>query len=238
MHKIEIGKILGEAFSIYGKHWQTLLGLSASIYVLLAVILAIVVPLVVTVPILGIIAGLVGFAISILASVVLQGMFVLAIDDLRDGTQDLSFGQLYERALPFLGPLLLTGILVGLGVLGGLILLIIPGIILAIRWSVTGPIVVLEGVSGVAALRRSVELVKGNGMDMFGLLFVTGLLLGCVNLGIGYVLAQLVSGEFATAIVKQIPAVFTAPISASVTVLAYFALRGDTRTGETPIPAA
>ena len=51
----------------------------------------------------------------------------------------------------------------------GLIALIIPGIIFAIRYSQVAYVVVDEGITGMAALRRSEELVAKRKMDMAGL---------------------------------------------------------------------
>ena len=58
----------------------------------------------------------------------------------------------------------------GLGVGLGLILLIVPGVLLAIRWAVATPIVMLEGLGARAAMRRSQELVVGHRKDVFRVL--------------------------------------------------------------------
>jgi len=68
------------------------------------------------------------------------------------------------------------GILVTLLVLGGLFLLIIPGIIWAIKYSFA-PYLVVEGVSPVEALKKSGELTKGYKWDIF----LFGLLVGLIN---------------------------------------------------------
>ena len=54
----------------------------------------------------------------------------------------------------------LTAILFGLGVWVGLLLFIIPGIMLMLRWSVAVPACVLEGTGPVASLGRSAALTQ------------------------------------------------------------------------------
>ncbi len=182
-------------------------------------------------PMLGVLAA----AIGVCAAVVLQGMFVLAVDDLRDGRQDLSVAQLFARARPMLVPLLLTGILMSLGIMAGLILLIIPGFIFATWWYVSGSVVVLEGQAYGSALRRAHELMRGEGWYLFVLIVITTVMTSCVDFGLSWVFTRFVSGDFAVSLVKQLPGILTGPFGAMVPVLAYFDLRGDTRTGETPI---
>lgn len=77
------------------------------------------------------------------------------------------------------GPYLVASIFVGLGVLAGLVLLIVPGIILAIVWHFFGYVIVQEpGTRATDAMRRSAEITRGNRWQLFGL----GLLLLLINL--------------------------------------------------------
>jgi len=63
----------------------------------------------------------------------------------------------------------------------GLIALIVPGIIFAVRWVVVAPVVVVEGHQGTGALRRSWELVKGHGWWVLGVMLVQGLIVGILG---------------------------------------------------------
>lgn len=74
-------------------------------------------------------------------------------------------------------PLLWIGIITGLAVLGGLVLLIIPGIIFAIWYSFASYILFTEDKRGVAALQASRYYVKGNLGRVFGRGIVIGLCL-------------------------------------------------------------
>lgn len=80
------------------------------------------------------------------------------------------FGVGFRKAFP----LFLTMLLGGLGVMLGYLLLIIPGIILALMWAVAIPACVLENLGATASLQRSNELTKGSkGMIFLTFLVVT-----------------------------------------------------------------
>ncbi|MCB9941759.1 MAG: hypothetical protein H6823_26275 [Planctomycetaceae bacterium] len=73
---------------------------------------------------------------------------------------------------------LLADFLVGLSCL----LLVVPGIILALRYSLIGMAVVLEGRSGDSARSRSTSLMRGRMWGVFGIVVVSyGFLLGLVG---------------------------------------------------------
>jgi len=77
------------------------------------------------------------------------------------------------------GMYLAASVLVLLGVLAGFILLIVPGIILAIMWQFFGYVIVEDPTKGpVEAMRRSAEITRGRRWQLFGL----GLLLILINL--------------------------------------------------------
>jgi uncharacterized membrane protein len=69
-------------------------------------------------------------------------------------------------------PLIGLGLLVALGVLLAGLLLVIPGIILSIVWSVALPACVIEKLGPVRSLGRSAALTKGNRWKLFGLFLV------------------------------------------------------------------
>jgi hypothetical protein len=72
-------------------------------------------------------------------------------------------------------PLFLVGVLSFLVVLGGTLLLVIPGIIFAFAVSVAIPAVVAERIGPVEAIRRSFALTKGNRLLIFAATLVVGL---------------------------------------------------------------
>ena len=70
--------------------------------------------------------------------------------------------------------------IIGFGVGTGTVRFLVPGILLAIIWSVAVPAKVLENKSAFAALSRSVDLVKGD----WGRIFVVGLLVVVLSWGV------------------------------------------------------
>ncbi len=71
-------------------------------------------------------------------------------------------------------------VVAGIGTAIGLLFLVIPGVILAIRWAVVAQGAALEGVDWIGALRRSGELTAGNNLHVLGVI----LLVSLINLGI------------------------------------------------------
>jgi uncharacterized membrane protein len=105
---------------------------------------------------------------AVFGGFILQAFVIhIVVDGLR-GNQS-SIGGSFSVALRSIIPLFLTGLLATLGAYFGLILLVVPGIILFVMWSVAVPVVVIEGVGPIAALGRSRFLTKGSRWPIFGL---------------------------------------------------------------------
>ncbi len=77
--------------------------------------------------------------------------------------------------------MLTTRLVAGLIVLGGFILLIVPGILLAVRYGLIDPIVALEGRSGKGARQRSVALTQGRRWPLLAASVVSFLLVMVVS---------------------------------------------------------
>jgi len=98
------------------------------------------------------------------------GQPVTALEAIRHGLR---------RLLPLIG----TTILIYLAVMGGLILLIIPGILFALWFSLSQHVVVIEELAGVAALRRSKHLVRNHLGTLIVLGFIMMLITGALVVG-------------------------------------------------------
>ncbi len=83
---------------------------------------------------------------------------------------------------------------------------------------------VLERPAGLGALRRSRELVRGHGWQVFGVIFVLGILVTVVSTAIE--LAADSAGAGAGIVVRVILGVLTAPLYALGASVLYFDLRG------------
>ena len=86
------------------------------------------------------------------------------------------FGHGFRRLLP----LLWTSILMGIAIMGGLILFVIPGLLCIFWFMLAQQVTVLETMNGFPALSRSKALMKGN----IGTAFVLSLIVGVINIGL------------------------------------------------------
>lgn len=84
--------------------------------------------------------------------------------------QKPGFAQCLMIGLMLLLPLAALSFLIGFGISIGLALLIVPGVIVWIRWSVAIPAFVQERIGIFRAFGRSSELTMGNRGEVFGIL--------------------------------------------------------------------
>jgi Membrane domain of glycerophosphoryl diester phosphodiesterase len=110
------------------------------------------------------------YAISLVVlNLVATGATVFIVSESYLG-QPLSAREALSRATPYMGRILVCSLLLSLAVGLGLLLLFIPGIMLAVGLALAIPAVVLEpGLSPSAALSRSWELTRGARWRIFGL---------------------------------------------------------------------
>ena len=71
--------------------------------------------------------ALLGLIVYIAAAVLYTGYVVKLVQDVRDGRRDHSVAELFESAAPYIGTLILNGILAAIGIGIGLVLVIAPG---------------------------------------------------------------------------------------------------------------
>jgi hypothetical protein len=98
-------------------------------------------------------------------------------------------GEVLRTGLSKFGSVWLTGLFVGLAFLVGLCLLVIPGIVLLVRYWVAVPVAVIESPGASASLRRSEELTDGNRWHVFAIAIIMGFIVivaaGLLGLGVG-----------------------------------------------------
>lgn len=101
-------------------------------------------------------------------------------------------GEILRVGVSSFGAVWVTGILFGLAVLVGICALIIPGIVLMVRFWVAVPVAVIESPGASASLSRSAELTEGNRWRVLGVALLMGvvLILGVIVLGIAAALAS------------------------------------------------
>ena len=113
----------------------------------------------------------VGLLLSLVFTYVLQAALIYGtVSDLNG--RHASFGACLAIGLRSFIPLTAIAILVGLGVGVGFVLLIIPGIILALGWSVAIPVRVIEHTPIFGVFGRSWQLTSGHRGSIFGLFLI------------------------------------------------------------------
>jgi hypothetical protein len=185
-----VGSILGRAFSIWTKNivaFTTLTAIAFSPIILYAIVALTGSFSVDDFTTFTSVLGLGSFILSMLATgAITYGVF----EELRG--RHASTGQCLAVGLSRLFPIIGTGLLAVLCVMGGMILFIVPGIILMCMLWLAVPVCVVEQTGGIAALKRSRELTYGCKGTIFGVIFVLGL----INFGVGLVLQESVLDVF------------------------------------------
>ena len=228
---MSIGAVLDEAWTLFTRFFLRFFVLALIVFAVVNLVFALIVEALSTdsggtVVLLAIL----GFATAVVGTTWLQGALVYAVQDARDGSFDATVGEVFSRVSPAILPLLVAGLLAGLGIAVGLVLLIVPGLFLLTIWAVIAPVIVIEKTPALKAFGRSRELVRGHGWIVFGIVIITGLLTGIAS-GILQAafsflpefLEILIGGTIAQAIV--------APFSAIALAVTYFRLR-DAHGGE------
>jgi hypothetical protein len=130
-------------------------------------------------------------------------------------------------------PIFFAVLLAALGILLGAVL-IVPGVILFVRWYFVPQTVVLEGAHGTAALRGSSRIVEGFWWRTLGLIVLVNVvaLVFAVILGAPFTAAADRSDRAVWALVGEIIASSVVqPFGALYSTLLYFDLRSRTRAG-------
>jgi hypothetical protein len=149
--------------------------------------------------------AVIGWIVATFLNLVSQAVILyIAFQYLRG--QPVALGDAVNKGLARILPILGLVILFGLGIWVGLLLLIIPGIMLMVRWSVAVPACVLEGTGPAASLGRSAALTKGHRWKIFGIFLliwigsiVFGALIGLIAYQLGLI-ANALSGFVWTAL--------------------------------------
>jgi hypothetical protein len=222
--------VFGEAWRLYKAHWLHFFTIAVIVYALLWVLSVLLTAA------LGTLGAIMAAFIALAGAFWLQGVLIEAVRDVRDGRADLSVRETFARALPRFNRIALAGILAAIGITFGLLLLILPGLILLTIWIMIIPAIVLEDRDVFEAFGRSRELVRGHGLNVFGVIVLTVLLLIGVSLLISVLLAPL--ENWVARLVGDIAGnTIVAPFVVTTWTLAYHRLRAAKEPAE-PEPAS
>jgi hypothetical protein len=131
-----------------------------------------------------------------------------------------------------LGSLMWLSFLLVLFLIPAMLACLVPGIYLYGAWAVAAPVLLLEGVVGRKALKRSRSLVKGRWWPVAGILLLAAILTGIVQavlLGLTVAVVSVGGNQVAEALANAIgqttASAITTPFNAAVLTVLYFDLR-------------
>ncbi|HET7119931.1 MAG TPA: hypothetical protein VFI17_01625 [Solirubrobacterales bacterium] len=173
----------------------------------------------------------VGQLVGVVIGALYTGVVVLLAQDERQGRREHAVGDLVRRAAAIWAPLIGVEVIYELGVFGGTLLLVVPGLYLATIWAVSSPVIVVERIGVFEALGRSRHLVRDNGWRVFGLMILTGVLILVPAL----ILLVVVSGAILQVVLNALLGAFLAPFAGLLFAFLYFRLVAIERERE-PVP--
>lgn len=190
--KRDLGRILDDAFALYRANWRTLLTVST----------AVVVPVLLLVYGVGfgwltggyndvasgeevrlsdVAPALSGVLAQLLVVTPLVTAMTVHVVRASAAGERLSPGAAIRAGLDDFSALLPALVLMFAGLVLGFMALVVPGVILAVRWAVVAQVVVIEGRHGTQALGRSFELTRGFGWPTFFVVLTLAVLAGVVS---------------------------------------------------------
>jgi hypothetical protein len=228
-----IGGVLGESWELYKRFLGRFFLTALAVFAVLDLLSALAARAGTNSAAAGFLWGIVAAVIAVIGYFWVQAALVELVRDVRDGRADSSVGETYRSVQPRLPAVISAGILAAIGVGIGFILLVVPGLVLLTIWSMLVPVIVLEGRSAGESFSRSREVVRGQGWNVFGLILLTGLLVGIAS-GLIRLLFAPLPGFLDAWLGSLVAHSLTVPFAAVALTTAYFQL---TRR-ETAQPAA
>jgi hypothetical protein len=173
--------------------------------------------------------GFLGFLATVVARPIFYGAVIHGTLRQLDGdpasmAECLKAGR--RRWGTMLGLMISTGLLVGLG----LVFLIVPGVILALRWAVAGPVVVTGGRGSSDAMGRSAKLTEGRRWSMFLFYLVILLTLVCAAaaiVAVGAGVAAVTSDVVTAVVVSPLYNICMEVVLAAASAVLFRRLRSD-----------
>jgi hypothetical protein len=175
--RMSIARVFERAFSTIGSNAVTMFGIAFLFSALPGTLISygsqlVQQPMVLELGVGGVIAiSVVTVLLALVFGMITQGALVRATIAHSEGRK-ASFGESVMAGLVVVLPLIALGLLLGLAVGIGFLLLIVPGVILYIIWSVASPALVAERSGVFAAFGRSQFLTKGARWKIFALQLV------------------------------------------------------------------
>ena len=169
-YTIEISQSISEGWELFKKKIGEYIGFTA-LFALITVTVGFI-------PILGAIGNI------LISAPLAAGFYIVARKIIKN--ESFEFGSFFD-GFQFFGPLVLASLIMSIFIGIGMILLLIPGIYLAVSYILTYQFVIFGKFEFWDAMEASRKLISKNWFTFFGLIILLGLinLLGVIALGIG-----------------------------------------------------
>ncbi|MBI2037430.1 MAG: hypothetical protein HYT15_00650 [Candidatus Magasanikbacteria bacterium] len=232
------GEIISNSFHLYIKNWRALvpyLGLLFLPTVALSLLGIISLYLEVIVPKSSLPTNLLITVVGV-ATIVLNIWTTIAMAKALSGLlsgQTTNWRENFSLSSPLIWPFIYTSLLSGLIIIGGFLLLLIPGIIFTVWYSFYVYVMIFENQKGMAALKTSKSLVLGRWWSIAWKIVAPNVIFGAINLALFYVLASLVDllplTEFlkggVASVVTSLGTVLVAPLSTAAMLILYYSAK-------------
>ena len=230
------GALLDRAFRLYANNFALLLGITAVAYVPFYLIMLLFQSSLSFNPQDGYLpwvtnANFIVFMIlwTSIAFPIAAGAATYAISERYLGN-DITIHTALRRGLASFWSVALAQITVSIRVLIGFMLLIVPGVLWLLSYSVVVPTILVEGQKAMPSLRRSRELMKGQRGKAFAIILVLALLEAIASAGIGSLSSSILGADSTTGVVlhsatESLMSIFLAPLSIVATILLYYDMR-------------
>jgi hypothetical protein len=215
-----VDALLGDAWAVYRLLFRRSVTVAAVVYLAIAA-------LEVT---NGTVAAVLGTLASFGGPVLVQGALVLIVKNIHEGRRPAEIHELARATGKRFFSLLGASILYAVGIAVGLVLLIVPGLLAASRWSLLAPGIMLENRRTFDALDRSRRLVRGRETTtrdrtwpVFAVVAMTFVVAGLIPAGVEFAIFRSHSSNLRT-VVGAVVATLTVPYAAHVLSVLYYRL--------------
>jgi hypothetical protein len=143
---------------------------------------------------------------------------------------DVTIGDALRRGLSHFWPLSIAQITATIRVVFGFFLLVIPGILWMLSYSLIVPVILIEGEKALPSLRRSRDLIKGFRGKAFCILLIVNLLQVVLAGGVDLIAGTLFnvetgSGTILSSALNNLLSIFLTPLGIVAAILLYYDMR-------------
>jgi len=245
LRPLSTGELLDKTFTLYRRNFPLFFGIAALAqlgpFIVLIAMTGIfrsantqhTASTAVTVAITGLVTLFAYLAATMIAAGLIQAATTFAVSSLYL-EEPVSIKSAYARVKGLVWRSVNVVLSVGIRIVGGLLLFIIPGIIMLRRYSLSVPVAVLENLKTRAALKRSRQLSEGSGGRILLVYVLMLALIWAVSLGTAWVLGliftpQTLRQSFAAQMVQQFSSFLVGAAVGPVMTIAFSLLYYDQR---------